>query len=108
MALVREHGGIDLPTAVQKLTDIPARLYGLSGRGRIAEGASADFVVFDPDVVGPGEQSWRDDLPGGAGRIYKEPTGIGHVVVNGTEVVGRDGLTGERPGRVLRRESGEA
>ena len=103
LALVREHGGMDVATAVRKLTDVPARLYGLTDRGRIAEGAFADLVVFDPDTVGPGEQSWRDDLPGGAGRIYKEPTGIAHVVVNGTEIVGPEGITGERPGAVLRR-----
>ncbi len=103
LALVREHGGMDVATAVRKLTDVPARLYGLTDRGRIAEGAFADFVVFDPDTVGPGEHSSHDDLPGGAGRIYKEPTGIAHVVVNGTEIVGPEGITGERPGAVLRR-----
>jgi len=105
LALIREHGGIELPAAVHKLTDVPARLYGLKDRGYISEGAYADLVVFDADLVGPGEQTWRDDLPGGAGRIYKEPTGIGHVIVNGTEIVGTGGLTGKRPGRILRRES---
>ena len=108
LSLVREHGGMELSTAVRKLTDIPARLYGLTDRGHIAEGAFADLVVFDADLVGPGQNGWRDDLPGGAGRIYKEPTGISHVIVNGKEIVGAAGLTGERPGRVLRRDYGAA
>jgi N-acyl-D-aspartate/D-glutamate deacylase len=102
LALARQRGTLTLPEAVNKLTDVPARLYGLTGRGRLVEGAWADLVVFDPDTVGPGAPGWRNDLPGGAGRIYNEPTGIGHVVVNGTEIIGPDGPTGERPGRVLR------
>ena len=102
LALTRRSGTLTLPEAVRKLTDIPARLYGLEGRGRLVEGAWADLVVFDPDTVGPGAPGWRDDLPGGAGRIYNEPTGIDHVVVNGTEVTGPSGLTGERSGKLLR------
>ena len=102
LALTRQSGTLTLPEAVHKLTDIPARLYGLEGRGRLVEGAWADLVVFDPETVGPGAPGWRDDLPGGAGRIYNEPTGIDHVVVNGTEVTGPSGLTGERSGKLLR------
>ena len=36
-----------------------------------------------PDAIGPGAAGWRNDLPGGAGRIYNEPEGIDHVIVNG-------------------------
>ncbi len=102
LALAREQSTLTLPEAVQKLTDIPARLYGLQGRGRLVEGAWADLAVFDPDTVGPGAPGWRNDLPGGAGRIYNEPKGIEHVIVNGTEIVGPSGLTGERSGKLLR------
>ena len=102
LALTRRSGTLTLAEAVQKLTDVPARLYGLEGRGRLVEGAWADLVVFDPATVGPGAPGWRNDLPGGAGRIYNEPTGIDHVVVNGTEIAGPSGLTGERSGKVLR------
>jgi N-acyl-D-aspartate/D-glutamate deacylase len=102
LALARERETLTLAEAVNKLTDVPARLYGLAGRGRLVEGAWADLVVFDPDTVGPGAPGWRNDLPGGAGRIYNEPTGIDQVVVNGTQILGPGGLTGERPGRVLR------
>jgi N-acyl-D-aspartate/D-glutamate deacylase len=103
LALARESGAMTLPAAIHQLTEVPARLYGLEGRGRIAVGAAADLVVLDPETVGPGAPSWRDDLPAGRGRIYREPNGISSVVVNGVEIVNRHGLTGDRPGQVLRR-----
>ncbi len=99
---VREHGLITVEEAVRLLTDVPARLYGLRDRGRVAEGYWADLVVFDPERVGPSELRTRDDLPGGASRLYAEATGMEHVLVNGTEVVTNDRFTGALPGRVLR------
>ena len=99
---VRARGLLSWEQAVRQLTDIPARLYGLRDRGRLAPGAFADVVVFDPSVIGHGAVRTRDDLPGGASRLYAEAEGIGHVLVNGTEIV-RDGdFTGAVPGRVLR------
>jgi N-acyl-D-aspartate/D-glutamate deacylase len=88
--------------AVRQLTDIPARLYGLRDRGRLVPGAFADVVVFDPSTIGHTPVRTRDDLPGGASRLYAEATGVCHVLVNGTEIA-RDGeFTGTTPGTVLR------
>ena len=98
----RDRDLIGLEEAVHQLTDVPARLYGLKGRGRLAEGWVADVCVFDPETVGPKEIHTRSDLPGGAGRLYAEAAGIEHVVVGGAEAVRGGELTGERPGRVLR------
>ena len=51
---VRERGLISLEEGVRQLTDIPARLYGITNRGRIQEGWLADLVVFDPDTIASG------------------------------------------------------
>jgi N-acyl-D-aspartate/D-glutamate deacylase len=88
--------------AIHQLTDVPARLYGLRHRGRIAEGFFADLVVLDPERVGHRSEYTRDDLPGGASRLYAEADGIEHVVVNGTEIARHGDLTGATPGTVLR------
>ena len=84
------------------MTDRPARFYGLTGRGRIAQGAHADLVVFDPDRVGSLPVALRRDLPGGGERLHAGSTGVAHVLVGGREVVGDGVVTEERPGRVLR------
>jgi N-acyl-D-aspartate/D-glutamate deacylase len=99
---VRQRGLLSWEEAVHQLTDVPARFYGLRHRGRLAEGWWADIVVFDPEEVGHLPERTVDDLPGGASRLYAEATGIGHVLVNGTEVVRHGAFTGELPGRVLR------
>jgi N-acyl-D-aspartate/D-glutamate deacylase len=78
-------------------------LYNLTDRGRLVAGAHADIVVFDAATVDAGPIEWRDDLPAGAGRLYAEPVGIAHVLVNGVEVVGGGELRAARPGTVLRR-----
>jgi N-acyl-D-aspartate/D-glutamate deacylase len=102
LAAIRDHEMMPLEEAVQLITDRQARLYGLRERGRIATGWYADLVVFDPAAIGPGEVTWRNDLPAGAGRLYSAGEGIASVIVNGEEIV-RDGeLTGANPGTVLR------
>ncbi|MEQ8719110.1 MAG: amidohydrolase family protein [Acidimicrobiales bacterium] len=99
---VRERGLVSLEQAVHLLTGRPAGLYGLRDRGILAQGAHADVVVFDPDRIGPGRTRTEFDLPGGAGRLYGEPNGISHVVVNGVPVVEKGEFRDARPGRVIR------
>jgi N-acyl-D-aspartate/D-glutamate deacylase len=102
LASCRDRNVIPLEEAVHLITDVPARLYGITGRGRVAEGAYADLMVFDPDTIRCAPAEWREDLPAGAGRMYAEAEGIEHVLVNGTEIVRGNQLTGALPGRVLR------
>ncbi len=104
---VRAHQALSLEEAIRYLADVPAQLYGLRNRGRLVEGYQADIVVFDESTVSRGRLSTRYDLPAGAGRLYSEPVGIAHVLVNGGRVVtdGRlaDDRSGSpRPGRLLR------
>jgi N-acyl-D-aspartate/D-glutamate deacylase len=99
---VRKHGLLSFEEAVHQITEVPARLYGIRERGRIAEGYRADVVVFDPDRVEPGPVHTRNDLPGGAARLYAEAEGIEHVLVNGVEIVRGKAATGKFPGTILR------
>jgi N-acyl-D-aspartate/D-glutamate deacylase len=99
---VREHEVLPLEEAVQLMTDVPARLYGLRDRGRIGTGAHADLVVFDPDTIGPGPVHTRTDLPTGAARVYGEAEGIDEVIVNGAVIVEHGEFTDARPGTLLR------
>ena len=100
--VVRDRGLLSWEEAVEMMTDRPARFYGLTGRGRIAEGWHADLVVIDPDRVGTRPTTVVRDLPGGGERLHAGSDGVAHVLVAGREVV-RDGeVTGGRPGRVLR------
>jgi N-acyl-D-aspartate/D-glutamate deacylase len=91
---VRERGDFTMEAAVRKLSAEPARRYGLRGRGILEPGAWADVIAFDPATFGETA-------------MMSEPNqlaiGMRHVIVNGV-VTRRDGIdTGDRGGRVLRR-----
>ncbi len=100
---VRELGVLSLERAVWRLTGHPAQVYGLAGRGRIAAGAVADLVAFDPDTVGSGPLERIADFPGGADRLVAPSIGVEHMWVTGhhTRSEGKD-VPEARHGRVLR------
>lgn len=102
LASVRDHATVTWEQAVAQLTSVPADLYGLVGRGRLAVGARADVTLFDPATVGSGPEQTVDDLPGGSSRIWAGALGVPHVLVNGVAVVADGRLTGATPGTVLR------
>jgi N-acyl-D-aspartate/D-glutamate deacylase len=91
-----------LEKAVRHLTDVPARLFGLTDRGRLAEGWIADVVVFDPETIDSAEVQLVNDLPGGTSRLYADAIGVEKVFVNGRLTVDAGKPTGELPGTVLR------
>jgi N-acyl-D-aspartate/D-glutamate deacylase len=99
---LRGQGLASLEQAVAHMTDVPARYFGLVGRGRIAEGFHADLVVFDPDTIGADGLRLHNDLPGESPRLYARAEGIHKVFVNGVLAVNDGKATGALPGVVLR------
>jgi N-acyl-D-aspartate/D-glutamate deacylase len=93
---------VPVERAVQLMTDAPARLFGLTDRGRVEEGGFADLVVFDPETVDSGPAHRVYDLPGDSLRLTAESTGIKLVFVNGRTVIVDGEPEGALPGRVLR------
>ena len=93
--MVREERRMSLPEAIRKMTSYPAQRLGLSDRGLLVPGMTADVVVFDLDEV-------RDVGTFSDPHHYAE--GMVHVFVNGRAAI-RDGeFTGERAGEVLHKE----
>jgi N-acyl-D-amino-acid deacylase len=90
---VRDEGLLSLELAIHKMTGAAAARLGLQQRGTIRDGAYADLVVFDPATV-------RSNATYDEPRQF--PSGIDHVVVNGTAVVDGGTHTGATPGRGIR------
>jgi N-acyl-D-amino-acid deacylase len=91
---VRKERRVEMVEAVRRATSLPARTFGLVGRGVIAVGAWADLVLFDPELLGDRATYAEPELP---------PAGIEAVLVNGELVVESGRLTGAASGRVVRR-----
>jgi N-acyl-D-aspartate/D-glutamate deacylase len=98
---VRERGLFPLEEAVRRLTSMPADVYGIRDRGRLAPGAAADVVCFDPARVGSHAPERVADFPAGATRWVVRAEGIEHVLVGGEPVIEGGRETGARPGRVI-------
>jgi len=90
----RELGILSLPAAVYKMTGLPAARLGLRERGLLKPGYKADLVIFDPARIRD-----RADFH----NPHQYPAGIVHVWVNGVQAVKDGKLTGNAPGRVLRK-----
>jgi len=84
---VRERQVMPLEQAVRKLTGEPADMFGFARRGYLREGYWADVCVFDPETVEPGPTRRVRDFPADGERLTaEEPTGVRHVLVNGTPI----------------------
>ncbi len=99
-------GDLRLPVqlVVRKQTADPARLYGLNDRGRLETGCRADLNLIDPSRVGLARPSVHYDLPAGGARILQRSSGYVGTFVAGVQTRAHDSDTGERPGRLLRRQ----
>jgi N-acyl-D-amino-acid deacylase len=87
---------ISLEQAIRSMTSLPARVFRIPDRGELRPGAVADIVVFDLAKV-------RERA------TYAQPhqlsEGMVHVIVNGRPAITNGAFTGERAGRVLRRDA---
>jgi len=91
---VREEKVVPLAEMIRKMTSLPARKFRLAGRGIVEQGAAADLVVFNPDMVAD-RATWSDP--------HQYPVGIEAVVVNGVLIVDHGTHTARPAGRILRR-----
>ena len=99
---VRDKELLSLEEAIPMITDRPARLWNLKGRGLLREGYAADLTVFDPATVAPSQPKVVFDLPGGSRRLVQGAEGYRASIVNG-QVLMRDGQPTEaRAGQLLR------
>ena len=92
--LRRKHPVVSIEDMVQRMSDNPARRFGLRGRGRIEEGYAADIVIFDVDRII--DTATFDDPA-------QYPVGIPYVLVNGRIVVDNEICTSSMFGQALRR-----
>ena len=90
---VRESGLLPLEEAVRRMTSLPARAFGIAGRGLLETGAVADLVVFDALGV-EDRATYRDPL--------LPPLGIKWVLLAGKVAVEDGRYLGVRRGRRLR------
>lgn len=93
---VREKGILKWEEAVYKMTYLPASILGISSIGRIKEGCLADLVVLDPDRI-TDRATYTEP--------YTPPVGIEYVIVSGKVVFQKGEFTGERPGKILRKDT---
>ncbi len=99
---VRKHHVLSLEKAVQKLTSVPASVFGIPHRGVLAEGKVADLVLFDIDRIASKRPEFTDDLPKGGRRLIAKSEGIEATFLAGTQLYDKDEHTGALPGRILR------
>ena len=88
--------------AVNLITDAPAQMYGITDRGRLAEGYHADVNVIDHDGLTLHKPHMIHDLPAGGRRLVQDADGYLATLKAGEVVVDHDEVTDARPGRTLK------
>jgi N-acyl-D-aspartate/D-glutamate deacylase len=99
---VRENPVLTIEEGVRRLTSVPADLFGIPKRGRIAQGLVADLTLFDPATVDAKDPEYVWDLPGGGKRFIAKSKGIKTTIVSGQVLYQDDQYQGGLPGKVLR------
>ena len=99
----RDQGLYSIQEAVRRISAMPANVLDLEDRGTLVVGKRADLNVFDIDRLEERMPEIVYDFPFGAPRFIQHAVGYKATVCNGQVVLQDDELTGERPGRILRR-----
>ncbi len=93
---IRGRRVLSLEEGIRRMTSLSARHAGIAERGSIQVGHFADLVLFDPETVGDRSTPETPHVPS---------VGIEKVWVNGQLVFEGGRITGNRPGRPVRRAS---
>jgi len=94
---------LPLELAVHKQTGRTAAVFGLDDRGTLEAGKLADLNVIDFDALSIDAPRMVHDLPAGGRRLVQSVTGYDFTVKSGVVTAKSGALTGERPGRLVRR-----
>lgn len=92
---VREKGITTLPEMIRKMTHLPAQVYGISGKGRVAEGYDADLCLFDPETIRDQADYVNCTAPN---------VGLHYVLIAGKPVVENGICNGTQAGRIWLRK----
>jgi dihydroorotase/N-acyl-D-amino-acid deacylase len=89
---VREKNVLSLEEAVRRMSSYPASRLKIWDRGLLRPGMKADVVVFDPAKIADKAEFQRP---------HQYSVGVRDVIVNGKLALHNEGVTTERPGKVL-------
>ena len=89
---VRERRITTLSEMIRKMTSMPARVYGLKGKGILSEGFDADICIFDEEKI-------IDCAEFDA--CHKKAEGLNYVILNGEIVVENSNYNGKRMGKII-------
>jgi len=88
---VREERVTSLPEMIRKMTSLPASVYRLPNKGRIAEGCDADLCIFDADEIRETADYVNVNAPN---------LGLKYVIIDGKIVVEDGKYNGTRAARL--------
>ena len=91
-------GDLSLYQAIEKMTAMPAKRLGLTGKGQLGIGADGDIVIFDPDTIQDNATFADPALP---------PDGIAYVLISGKVVLKQGHILDDTRGRAVRTPSGK-
>lgn len=95
-------GAITLPHLVRLACENPARLFGITGKGRIAEGFDADLVLADLSRTWTVERDWLQSKCGWSPYEGWSLTGrVEHVLLRGQVQVWETALVGSQIGAMV-------